>query len=853
MTDGEPPLLSEYVLDEQPPWLQRGATCLHERSPVVLGEAAQRVGQRVPLLREELQPQNMELVSSAPDSRNWRGIGIALLVIAGVCALIVTAVILLSPGDKGPRVKQARIGLEEVLQGAFHPRKFNGSWISGTEFIYRDSDGALILYNAESKERKILLYNTTFRQYDVNAYQMSPDRNFLLLTHDIKPIYRHTFTAKYKIYDFSNKEVFPLKHSTNHEVLQFAGWGTTGSQLVYVFDNDVYLISSVGDAAPVRITRTGVPGVVYNGIPDWLYEEEVLTSSSTIWWSPEGGKMCFARFNDSGVRIMRYPVYSDKDQYPGQVELRYPKPGTPIPTVDLWVVSMADVGRNANIKSVRPPRELLDKTKEYYVTLVAFLDEHSLVVNFLTRTQNWTQVSVCREGASTWDCAGQAVETASGGWIDLRERPLVAAGGFFLKLPVQDQHRGNFKHLAAFQEKRKTFLTHGPFDIISILAYNPDSKQVFFTSTREGKPGESHVYSVPFDLKGQQPVCHTCDLGDQCLFNDALFAPDGARYYVLECLGPGVPWVSLRKTEDHSTVEMLETNDVVKEILAERAMPQIRKFYAPLADGYNATVRLLLPPGLRDEEVLKYPFLVDVYGGPGTQQVTEQFHVSWGHSLASRKGIVYAQIDGRGSGRQGDRRLHQVYRRLGTVEVQDQLQVARYLKSELPFISAEHTAIWGWSYGGYVTAMALADGGSVESGADDSVFQCGISVSPVSNWLYYDSAYTERIMGLPSDNMAGYERANLLTRVEKLRGKKFFLVHGTADDNVHFQHSMMLVKELTKHNIMHRTQVYPDEGHSLRHVILHLYKSMEDFLDQCFEGSDHDVEEVGLMQVKASR
>ncbi|XP_064457511.1 inactive dipeptidyl peptidase 10-like isoform X2 [Ornithodoros turicata] len=799
------------------------------------------------------QDPNAELVSSAPDSRNWRGIGIALLVIAGVCALIVTAVILLSPGDKGPRVKQPRISLGDVLLGFFHPRRFNGSWVTDTEFIYRDTDGTLMLYNAETKEKKTLLFNTTFRKFDAKVYQMSPDRNFLLLTHDIKPVYRHTFLAKYEIYDFTSKDLFPLRHSPNHEELQYAAWGKTGSQLVYVFENDVYFISSVLGGAPVRVTQTGVPDVVFNGIPDWLYEEEVLSSPSAMWWSPKGQQLCLARFNDTGVRTISVPVYSTDDLYPGVRDLRYPKSGTANPTVDLFVASLGDLGTTGvKLKSVRPPRELLDRTKEYYVTFVAFLDEQSLVVNFLTRAQNWTQVSVCREGASTWDCAGQAVETASGGWIDLKEPPLVAAGGFFLKLPVQDQRRGNFKHLAAFQEKRKKFLTHGPYDIISILAYSPESKRVFFTSTREGKPGESHLYSVPFNDEETQPICHTCDLGDQCLYNNAVFSSESSRFYILECLGPGVPWVAVRKTSDHSQVEMLDANDELKERVEQRAMPQVRNFYAPLADGYNATVRLLLPPGLRDEEVLKYPFLVHVYGGPDTQQVTEQFRVTWGHSLASRKGVVFAMIDGRGSSRQGDRRLHQVYKRLGTVEVQDQLRVAKYLKAELPFISKEHTAIWGWSYGGYVAAMALA-GGDAEPSSDDGVFQCGISVAPVTNWMYYDSAYTERFMGLPSDNVAAYDRSNLLLAVEKLRDKRFYLLHGTADDNVHFQHSMLLVKELTRRNIMHRTQVYPDENHSLGRVLQHLYHSMEDFLDECFEGSDHNVEEIGLMQVKASR
>ncbi|XP_054918009.1 prolyl endopeptidase FAP-like isoform X9 [Dermacentor andersoni] len=741
--------------------------------------------QRIPLLEhsdDDDKAEAMELVSSAPDSRNWRGIGIALLVIAGVCALIVTAVILLTPGDKGPRVKQARISLEEVLHGTFNPRKFNGSWVSDTDFVYRDADGALVLYNAQSKEKRTLLHNTTFRQYDVRKYSMSPDLNFLLLVHDVVPVFRYSFTAKYKIYDFSNREVFPLKHSSNQEELQYAAWGQTGNQLTYVFENDLYLIPSVGDSSPVRLTDTGSPGVVFNGVADWLYEEEVLGSSSALWWSPGGSRLCYATFNDTGVSAMMLPLY--EGQYPALLPLRYPKAGSTNPEVELHVVAVTHGGAEP-AKPVQPPQELLDKTSEYYVTMVAFLDEKALLVNFLSRAQNWTLVSVCREAASAWHCSK------------------------------------------------------------------------FYRSTREGRPGESHVYQVPFDKEGTQSVCLTCDLGDQCLYNNAWFSHD-AEFYVLECLGPGVPWVALYSTADNKQLEMLESNAELRELVENRAMPQVRNLVAPLPDGYNASVRLLLPPGLRDEEVLKYPFLVHVYGGPGSQQVTELFRINWGHYLASRKGVVYGLVDGRGSGLQGDRRLHQVYRRLGTVEVEDQLRVARHLKNELSFISGEHTAIWGWSYGGYVSAMALANGGPGNNGNDtphesgSAVFQCAISVAPVSNWLYYDSAYTERYMGLPRDNLAGYERADLTRAAARLKGKKFLLVHGTADDNVHFQHSMMLAKELTKKGVLYRTQVYPDEKHGLSHVTTHLYNAMEEFIDDCFEGSDHAVEEVGLMQVKAS-
>lgn len=818
-----------------------------------------------------------ELVSSAPDSRNYKGIGIALLVIVIVCALIVTAVVLLTPPDTGPRVKNQRISLDEILHGEFQPNRFNGSWTSDTVLTFRNGDGALVSYDVFTKKLTNLVINTTFRTYNVygtESYQISPDLRHLLLTVERKPKYRHSFEGKFKIYDIHKKHAYDL-HSPGgpRSLLQFAGWGHRGSQLSVVWNNDLYYYNSV-NAVPVRLTNDGESDVLFNAIPDWLYEEEILSSNKAMWFSPNGEKLCFAKFNDSKVDIQPIPRYGSEldpkaNQYPKIEQLRYPKPGRPIPSVELFVFkTLPKEGDNSfpSAVVVKPPQSL--RGKEYYVTIVSWIDDNRLLMNFLLRSQTQAVLAVCwdhNRKNSDYECAESQTETSHTGWVEINDQPLFDGErqAYFLPLPVNDGANGKFLHVAkiSLATGERDYLTHGPFDIVSLKAYDKKNKFVYFLSTRENAPGEQHLYRVK-DTKDddKELECLTCDIGSgsanisdspadlnvdiECSFVDAHFNPT-ADFYVRECLGPGIPSVALVDVVQNNTVvKIMDTNDRLRELVEIRAMPQVRNFSAPLTDKYNAAVRLLLPPGLRDEEIIKYPMVVDVYAGPGSIAIQERFVISWGHYLASKKNIIYASIDGRGSARQGETRMHEVYKHLGTIEVADQLAVVRYLKSMLHFIEEDHVALQGWSYGGYVTALALA-----QDSETDPVFCCGISIAPASNWLYYDAAYTERYMQNPSVNVGGYETADLTRQVDNIKNKKFFLIHGTLDDNVHYQQSMMLTQALVKKEILFSSLTYPDQRHQLSGVRAHLYRSMESFFDQCF--NSNNAEEIGLMTVKA--
>ncbi|KAK0157917.1 hypothetical protein PV328_011602 [Microctonus aethiopoides] len=853
-----------------------------------------------------------ELVSSNPNQRNWRGILIALLVIIAVLALIVTSVALLTPPDEGPRVRGTRLRLSDVLSGELSAAQFNGTWVSNRHICYRDSWGGISLLDAADPNvtSQSLMSNETFRGLNPVTFSLSSDHRYLLLSQNVEKLFRFTFLAQYIIYDIKTRETIPLTPNPEkhiHPYLLHAEWTPRGHGLVMVQDYDIYYKTSPSSSIEYRVTDTAVPGILSNGFPDWLYEEEILRNSKAIWMSKDGHMMLYASFNDSLVEEMHISWFGEESKalYPKIWSLRYPKPGTLNPLVKLHVADLADP-KNINIKVVKPP-SVIEHT-EHYFTNAAWVSLTEVCITWLNRAQNLSVITVCK--SPLWHCQEIQRISESHGWVDTPpESPLFSSNSssYITITPVRDGPAGFFKHIVWVNVLRKQVvpLTHGRCEVVKILAWDQVNNIIYFIGIPPLRPGQRHLYRVSsllpevgsslhppfclscstlnnsenrstiansdyseFRIESTNPHFSTLDGNDWsdkldaqedasqetnapemtvdrrtkkskkidtrnievCQYHNVIFSP-GLDYFVLECLGPGVPTVSLYKTDTPQPrfISILHNNTLLRERISKIALPQIKTFPVQISGGYNAQVRLYLPPGLREDEITRYPMVVQVYGGPGTQLVTDMFKIDWNTYLASRKNIIVAQIDGRGSGGQGYKMLHEVYYRLGTVEVADQLEVTEYLRDSLHFVDKRRVAVWGWSYGGFVAALALAQ-------PNQDVFQCGISVAPIVSWKLYDSAYAERYMGLPNvtSNYKGYAESDVYNKIEYLRDKMFYLVQGTADDNVQFQQSMALARHLAKKGILFRQQVYPDVSHSLAGVTGHLYLSMAQFLDDCF-------------------
>lgn len=805
-----------------------------------------------------------EFAVATPNQRNWKGIIIALLVICFVLGMIVTSVLLLTPPDDGPRVKGRRFELEDILGNDFKIHGFNGSWISDNELVFKDATGGLSIFDAESLTSRVLVTNITFRQLNVAHFSVSPDLRYVLLAEHVEKLFRYSFKAKYHIYVIETQHHFPLTptpEDRGHPPLVLAKWAPVGSGLVMVNERyDILYKRTVTSNDVHRITDTGRPGIVYNGVPDWVYEEEILGSNSAVWFSPDGRMLAYASINDTLVDMVPIPQYGPELQYSLVHWLRYPKPGQENPRVTLWVVDLSDL-RSIRPRDLKPPNVVKDQ--DHYFTAVTWVDSGTVSVVWMNRAQNTSVITIC--GQPLYFCEATHTEHSRHGWVDLYDPPVFSEDGqsFLVRLPVRDGEEGEFKHVCLYSVRMRRVIpmTHGPFEVTEILGWDQNYNYIYYMATMEEKPGERHLYRVS-DVNSpllRIPECLSCLEGDNttdtCLYNRAHLSPDFA-FFVLECLGPDVPRTYLFSTWSGQMVYTLDDYNDLRDRVEEMAMPQVQTFRVELEgdNAYTYHVQLFLPPGLREDEITTYPMVVHAYAAPGTQAVTSKMVLSWGTYLASKKDIIYAMIDGRGSGFQGDKIKHEVYRALGGKEVDDQLAVARYLRDNLHFVDARRIAIWGWSYGGYVTTMALARDA-------DEVFSCGIAVAPVSRWEHYDSVYTERYMGsphvYPGSNYKGYEAADATKMAGNLKDKMFLLIHGTADDNVHYHHSMMLAKSLVDEGVLFQQMTYADENHGLAGVKEHLYKTMNKFLADCYRPTikelyvhikkKKDLEEIGYL------
>uniref|UniRef100_A0A7N8XHM4 Dipeptidyl peptidase 4-like n=1 Tax=Mastacembelus armatus TaxID=205130 RepID=A0A7N8XHM4_9TELE len=556
-------------------------------------------------------------------------------------------------------------------------------------------------------------------------------------------LWRHSFTASYSLYNRElNKSVTP---SDIPDEVQYFAWAPVGNKLAFVWKNNVFIKTSP-ESPKQQVTFNGMENLILNGIPDWVYEEEMFSSNQGLWWSPGGKYVAYAEFNDTEVHTIEYSWYG-QNQYPSTVSIPYPKAGTPNPLAKLFVV---DTDSMANITEVVIPISF--SSSEHYLASVTWVTDNRIAVQWLKRVQNHLILQIYNFNGSKWE-------------------------------PVEVKHNVRNKYYSSNQEG--------------------------------GKPGGRNVYK----WTKQGTTCLTCGIQkDDCQYNSAYFSHN-ASFYRMSCIGQLYFLFQAPVISNHLYVS-------IKIMLMYFVFkgPGIPYYY--LMDSRNNKennksrllfltdlwYQMFLPPGF--EESKKYPLLIDVYAGPCSQKADFIYRVSWSTYLASTEKIIVASFDGRGSGYQGDKLMHEIYKRLGTYEVEDQITAAReFIK--MGFIDKDRVAIWGWSYGGYVTSMAL--------GAGSGVFKCGMSVAPVSKWEYYG-------------RFLSFKNSTVTERAKNFHSVQYLLVHGTADDNVHFQQAAEISEALVEEHVDFEAMWYTDKDHGLDgSAYQHVYTHMSHFLQRCFE------------------
>ncbi|XP_023035131.1 inactive dipeptidyl peptidase 10 isoform X2 [Drosophila willistoni] len=966
-----------------------------------------------------------ELVAISPERRNWRGIFIALLVIAAVFSLIIFSIFLLSPEDEGLRIRGRRMLPSDILGKSLQWRPFNGTWSNDNELVYRDPTGGLSILNMADYTTRILMTNSTFRQLNAESFLVAPDQKYVLLQSD-----SNAEGSRHHVYEVQTANTFPLGPTENIAEaprLQHVVWapinpppppapissstststmaplpsgsiilnslagaaaggkpivpsspagssngaGTTGSTsapyslnqaIAFVHYNDIYYKPKVQGELVCRITHTGLGGIYYNGIPDWTYENvpELMESRmSSMAFSPDGLFLAFLSYNDSDVNEYKYTWMGDDIKYPAVLTQRYPKAGSRNPNVTVNVVNLSVIKYIFPIQ-IKLPAELANGS---YVGGLTWASPIDLSVTVTNRDQTKATTVICR--APQFNCQVVHTEvTINDGWVLPAEKPIFSAriaaqmrvlgqrqlqmqmqwqlqlqetqgksftsneslanvtngqttyeisqGGYLLKrLPVRDGEHGHYRHVVFISslDRRPVPLTMGRFEVTEILGWDEANEIVYFMAAPEKRPGERHLYKISLKLNvtesnrtyitSTQPTCLTCDnteatyrlhrarstgpsssassssqssgsssgsfvgnddrwddivarlepddciydIPKNCLYNRVQFSRDFG-YYVQECLGPEAPSVYLVETATNEKVFVLNAGDVLRHRLAQLAVPQMRTFSVEIRHGFHAQVRLFMPPGMREEEEVAFPLVLHVDASPGSQLVTERFHVDWNWYLASQRSFIVAQIDGRGSGYQGELLRTQVHGKLGTVEVEDQLGVLTYLRDNLKFIDPLRICAFGWGYGGYASAMMLIDD-------SQQVLQCAVAINPIVSFGYHYSFFTERYIPLKGDYLRALQEADLTMKAGNIKGRNLMLMHGTADTLVHQEHTLMLVRALVDQQVKFRHQVYPDEDHTIGRSLSHVYKTMEWYFDECFGPvDDNEWDPTGLFVFK---
>ncbi|XP_040004697.1 inactive dipeptidyl peptidase 10-like [Xiphias gladius] len=762
-----------------------------------------------------------DIGSIGPD-RNWKGIGISLLVILAVLSFIGLAIVLLSKDDGG-KPFGSQLTLDDLFQRSFQIHDPDAKWISGEEIIFRSWNGEILKISTHSNETELLLKNTTFATFKASKFAVSPDLNFVLLGYDVKQVYQHSFLASYLIYNLYTREVRELNPpEVSDSVLQFASWGVHGQQLIYIFENNIYYQTDV-QSSSWRLTSSGQEGIVFNGIADWLYEEEVLHTQAAHWWAPDGSRLAYLTINDSLVPNMLLPRFTGS-LYPRGKEYPYPKMGQINPTVRLYVVTLDGSSLTTEL---RPPDSF--EKSEYYIPMVKWATQERLSVRWVNRAQNMSVLSLC--DVTTGDCTKKHVMTSEK-WLDRKnEEPIFSKDctTFFITMPLKHGGLGTFNHITMIsnqsegQEVNLRHLTSGSWEVSQILAYDETTNSLYFLSTEEGST-QRQMYRVstvdPFYKE-----CLTCTLfKSKCTYYDAVLSPN-YQHVLLNCRGPGIPQSTLHKINDMNKHKSLERNTVLKHVLMNRTIPKWERRTVQI-NNFALHLELIVPVDLDDTK--EYPLLLVLDSAPGGQAVSDRFSLSWDSVLVSSDNIIVARLDSRGSGFQGQRILHEVHQRLGTVDVQDQIAVLEHL-IRLPYIDGNKVGVYGKAYGGFLSSLLLL--------SHSSMFKCGIAVAPITNWRLYGSAFTEKYFGFPLKVDQKYQISTLLNNITVLSPLNFLIIHGTADATVHFQHSAELVKLLSASNVNYTLQIFPDEGHNIVSVKSQHYmlNSVLAFFRHCFK------------------
>ena len=681
-----------------------------------------------------------------------------LLAVATLCATVATY---------GSTVKYDDIAKCRAANGAIYGVR---SMADGEHFTIIQGK-QIVRCSYADRADSLVMFEGDFR---IDSYAFSADEKQLLLSDakSVKPIYRRSATADYYLANVQGEAKRVLEQVRDVE------FSADGKSLVYAKDNNLYLYD-IASATSKAITTDGEWNKIINGTSDWVYEEEYgFTKAYAV--SADGAKIAYLRFDESEVptfEMMRY----DNELYNKAYSFKYPKAGDKNSVVTLHLYDVAS-GKTEQIAT--------GENSDQYIFNLLWTPAGRLSFYRVNRLQNHFEVLLCEEGR----VVRPIYEEKSATYV---ERPSSATIRFIddERFVVQEETTAGNNHLYLhdIHKGRLNTITSGKWEVTSVVGVAKN--RIYYLSTERSPLGRD-FYSVGLNGKGKK--LHTAQEGFYSVQPSA-----GMRYYIRTFTNADTPNVV---TVHHSSDKIIDTLVDSRAKVAERgvwAKREFKQFVTERGDTLNYYVQL--PIGF--EKGKKYPVLLTQYSGPGSQSVRNRWSLDWEDALP-HEGYIVACCDGRGTGFRGESFKKCTYADLGRKEVEDQLSFARYLARK-EFVDAERIGIYGWSYGGFMALNCALHG--------EGLFRMAIAVAPVTSWRYYDTIYTEIYNGLPQNNPKGYDDNSPLSHAEKLSERtQLLIIHGTADDNVHFQNSMEMCRKLNEAGKHYDMMVYPDQNHSMR-------------------------------------
>ncbi|MBL7885464.1 MAG: S9 family peptidase [Flavobacterium sp.] len=703
-------------------------------------------------------------------------------------------------------VAQQKLTVEEIYTGAFRAKGMDElqSMKNTNQYTVLNSDRAtksqqIDLYDFATLQKVSTLIDTKNHKEladGIDSYTFSNDEKQILIANNSAPIFRHSFTADFYLYNLASKSLSKIL-----EQVQEPTFSPDGTKIGFAKANNLY-IYDIASKATTQVTTDGTKNAIINGITDWVYEEE-FAFVRAFDWSADSKKLAYIRFDESQVPQFSMDLYK-KDLYPTADTFKYPKAGEKNALVSLHVYDV-------NGKSSKTIN--LGNYNDFYIARMKWTnDANVLCAQVLNRHQDNLDL-IFVDG--TTGAAKVVLNEKDKAYVDVTDNLTFLKDNSFIWTSEKD----GFNHIYLYDKtgKLKNQITKGNWEVTAYYGFDEKTKTVFYQSVENGSTIRD-VYKISLDGKKK------AKLSQQIGTNAATFSPD-FTYFINSFSSATVPTTyTLNSSKDGKQVKAIVDNVALADKLEKYDLPTKEFFELTTEKGHKLNAWMIKPKNF--DATKKYPVFMYQYSGPGSQQVANQWlntNDYW-FMMLSQEGYITVCVDGRGTGFKGAEFKKCTQKELGKYEVEDQIDAAKVI-GNYAYVDKSRIGIFGWSYGGFMSSNCLF------KGAD--VFKMAIAVAPVTNWRFYDSIYTERYMQTPQENPSGYDENSPINHVSKLKGN-FLLIHGTADDNVHVQNSMQMIEALVQANKQFDWAIYPDKNHGIfgGKTRIQLYNKMTNFIKE---------------------